>query len=405
MKSPPPEKNLTLSSDKTSILADGTDAATLSVIDNSTQKDVTAQATLYADDQPLSSPEFTSATPGSYVIKAVYDGVTSNTVTITAVSGESAEGISLATSKTSIYNDGGDFAVLTLKTSEGADVTAQGEFFADGEKLEGNRFSTTKGSLTPVRITATFNGKPVDGSVQITATSNYIFTSRMLFEDITKTSCTYCPTVIRLIEELRKDERARVVPYTVHNSACWIYGNYYSDATKQFADQFCREMNDDQSLSAAPRVYLNHSKSSANYESLTAEGLYTEAENGPKEVAIALESSLSGPTVKVKATIGTKKSFSGKVVAVLVENGIYGSQASMGNIEMWRTMKGYAPSFEGESKTFTTGEPALFETSFDLNTIKVEKTGNCEVIVFVTDDADGLSENVQFAKIGEIKGY
>ena len=85
----------------------------------------------------------------------------------------------LTASKPSIYNDGGDFTTLTLTDADGNDVTELGRFYADDEPIEGNRFSTTKGSLTPVTISATVAGAPVKNTVAVTATSSYGFTSRV----------------------------------------------------------------------------------------------------------------------------------------------------------------------------------------------------------------------------------
>lgn len=399
----PTTATLSLTSSKTSILADGEDAASLSVYYSGSQKDVTAEAELFANDKPLSTSEFTAATPGTYTIKATYDGVTSNLVTITAVSGESAEGITLKASKTGLYPDGGDFVVLTLQTADGSDVTAQGTFFANGEQLAANRFSTTTGSLAPVQITAKFNGLDVNGSVQVTASKNYVFTSRLLLEDITKTNCQFCPSVIHVIEKLREDAQPVVVPISIHNSNSSVYNTYYSDATRAFADEFCEFVNVDKSV--APKVYVNRSKTEENTSYLSADDLRSKAINGSKEVAIALESSLSGQTVTAKVTVGSKKNFTGKIVVVLTENGIKAEQYTMGLTEMYRMMRAYAPSLEGQAKSFATDVPTTFETSFDLTALQVVNTANCEVIAFVTDDADGLCENVQFAKVGEIKGY
>lgn len=402
-QTPPTASTLSLSSTKTSILANGEDVAQLSVYFSGTQKDVTAEAELFANDKPLSTSEFTTTTPGSYTIKATYNGVTSNTITITAVSGESAEGITLKASKTGLYPDGGDFVVLTLETADGNDVTAQGSFFANGEQLQSNRYSTTKGSLAPVQITAKFNGLDVDGSVAVTASSSYTFTNRVLLEDVTKTNCQYCPTVINLIDELRKDAQPLVVPLSIHNSNSGIYSAYYTQTTRQFADKFCEYFGLDKS--AAPKVFINRSKNVSNHDTLTADELRAQAVNGPKDVAIALESALEGSTISVKVTVGSKKDFSGKLVVALAENGIMAEQQTMGKTEMYRMMRAYAPSIEGESKSFKTNSPVSYTTTFNVQNLALVNTANCEVIAFVTDDADGLCENVQFAKVGEVKGY
>ena len=103
-------------------------------------------------------------------------------------------------------------------------------------------------------------------------------------------------------------------------------------------------------------------------------------------------------TVRVEATIGTKKDFSGRIVAVLVDNGLTTSSN-------YRVMRAYYPSVEGQPQTFTAGQTVRFSADFDLTQLNVTAVENCEVIVFVTDDADGLCEIVQVAGIGEKKGY
>lgn len=374
----------------------------MSVYYSATQEDVTSKAELYVNGAPLTASSFTTTTAGSYTFKAVYEGITSNELTVTAVSGDTADGITLTTSKETIYADGGDFAVLTLKNANGEDVTNLGTFYANGEPLEGNRFSSSKSALAPVTVTAKFNGLDVEESVQILASTNVSFTSRMLVEDITKNNCKYCPQFITLVDELRKDEQPIVVPYSIHNSECIIYSNYYSPATQKFSDDYCSFMGQSDPL----KVFINRNKAYINIDLYnTPEKLREEARKGSKEVAIALESSREGTKIEVKATIGSKKDFTGKVVVVLVENGIYANQSELGYHEMYRIMRAYAPSVEGEPKSFKAGEVSTYSATFDLQVTTVKQPSNCEVIAFVTDDADGLCENVQFAKLGEAKGY
>lgn len=71
------------------------------------------------------------------------------------------------------------------------------------------------------------------------------------------------------------------------------------------------------------------------------------------DVAIALETSAPDPsTVKSDITVGTKKSFTGKIVAVLVDNGINANQTGMGQIQLRRVMRAYYPSIEGQAAEF-----------------------------------------------------
>ena len=192
------EISITLSSAPKSILADGSSVAEFTVIENSTLEDVTSSAVIRlvsADgEQVLESPQFSTDVPGTYTFYAEYRDVTSPEISVTAADPANLAGTVLHVSKESIYSDGGDFSVLTLVNADGEDITDLGTFYANGEVLEGNRFSTTVSSLRPVQITAEISGIQVGEAVSIMASDRYAFTPRALLEEITRTSCVNCPT-------------------------------------------------------------------------------------------------------------------------------------------------------------------------------------------------------------------
>ncbi len=402
--------SISLNSDKNSIFADGADAVQFTVLDNNTREDITSKAEIHlkkdnGTSELYNGTKFSTTIPGTYKFFAKSGETVSSDLVITAVA-ESAEGIVLKASKDGIYADGGDFSVLTLENADGADVTAQGIFFADGEQLEGNRFCTDKGSFTPVTITATFGGGAVANEVQIVASSSYEFNSRLLIEEITRTNCTYCPITIRIIRELAQDEKQTVVAYNVHNTYSSLW-NGFSDVTQGFVFDICDFLKPFgvQNYTTAPYTVVGREK---NYpaDNITASTFRELALKCPKDVAIAIESSTTASEIKFKATVGSKKDFTGKVLAVLVDNGLSANQADMGVIDMYRVMRAYYPSVEGEAKTFKTKTPVYLEGSFNLSEVKVTDVKNCEIIVIVTDDTDnGACSNVQFAAVGEIKGY
>ena len=91
--------NITLSASKTSLKANGTDSVTFTVkTDNGTT--VTDSCEIYVNNIKQSGTTFSTHTAGSYSVYAKYNGVTSNTVTLTATAVESntaiyfAEGVS-----------------------------------------------------------------------------------------------------------------------------------------------------------------------------------------------------------------------------------------------------------------------------------------------------------------------
>ena len=396
---------ITLEVDKTSLLADGNDAVRFTVTENRGYTDVTSDAVIKTDGKATGNL-FSTEVPGTYVFTAEYGGTLSNSVIVTAVAPD-AEGITLNASKTSLYPDGGDFVTFSLTDKDGNDVTELGTFFADGEALEGNRFSTLKGSLTPVTVSAEFSGRKVANTVAVTATSSYAFSSRLLLEEITRTSCQYCPIAINVISALSSDVPQSVIAYNVHNTVSSVYQTEYSEMTRDFADQFCRLMNETGSdyLTAAPKTYVSRSRSSINAHNLDAAKLRAEAGALPKDVAIAVETAAKAGNLSLRIAIGSKKTFAGKVVAVLVENGIYAEQSALGRIEMYRIMRAYAPSVTGQPVSIVSGKACALELEFNLAELSIKNIANCEVIVFVTDDADGLCENVQCVKVGESRGY
>ena len=148
----------------------------------------------------------------------------------------------------------------------------------------------------------------------------------------------------------------------------------------------------------APKTFFNRSKDNYTASSNLTQEFRDKAVSGPKDVAIALCTESTAQTVSVEATVGSKKDFSGHIVAVLVDNGI-STESS------YRVMRAYYPSVEGHPQNFVTRQPVHFTAEFDLTQLNVTAVENCEVIVFVTDDADGLCETVQVARIGEKKGY
>jgi hypothetical protein len=75
---------ITLRATKSTIKANGTDSATLSVVTTNGEKDVTAESTIYVNGSKLNGTTFLTTTAGTYTISAERNGVESNTITIVA---------------------------------------------------------------------------------------------------------------------------------------------------------------------------------------------------------------------------------------------------------------------------------------------------------------------------------
>ena len=159
---------LTLSVDKSEIVADGEQSARFTV--KYGEDDVTAEVLIYnaADNSSIIGNIFTTTEAGTYTFYAEYNGTKSNevSVTATAVADEPEKAITLTASATTIKADGSDSVTFSVE-QEGNDITAEAKLFANGEALSGNTFTTTEaGTYT---FYAEYNGTK-SNEVSVTAT-------------------------------------------------------------------------------------------------------------------------------------------------------------------------------------------------------------------------------------------
>lgn len=396
---------LTLSSDVSSIIADGKASARFYVMAN-TGKDVTSSAEYYVNGQVLETNQFSTSQSGDYKVVARYEGITSNEIVIKAMD-KDLSSVKMKLSKETIYPDGGDISYVTVLDANGNDVTSDCTFSCSDAavKIDGRKISVKTDAAT-----ARYSIKTVINSVEVAsspliASSSLQFSKRLLVEEITRTACQYCPANIRVLQEIAADNPLTVVAYNVHNSRSQVYAKYFSQKSKDFSDAYCTfalgEDNPDR-LTAAPKSY--HNRDMKNIEA-TANELRDKAKSSSDRFAIAMESSSTTKSISGTVTIGGKDDINGKLVVVLVEDGIKEYQQGMGEISMYHVMKGYYPDHLGKSFSIKSGAPAKLDFSFDLSSITVQNVNECQLIAFITDDSDSKCKAVQFSHIGEVKGY
>ncbi len=157
---------IVLSASKTTILNDGKDKVTFTVTQDSVE--ITGETKIYVGDTKLRFNVFTSKTAGTYTAYAMKGEVKSNEIVITVEDGneqpENPENpeqpenpevpevpeapIELTASTTNITANGIDAVTFTVM-QENKDVTSQSNIFINGNKLNGNKFTTyTSGSYT-----------------------------------------------------------------------------------------------------------------------------------------------------------------------------------------------------------------------------------------------------------------
>lgn len=145
-------KVVTLAVTPATIVADGQSAAVFSTTCNGEA----VEATVYnaADNTALTTNAFTTETAGEYTFYALYADVRSNDVKVTATAKEEpgpepdptpdpAKPITITASASTFKANGVDSVTFTVTEEGGADVTAQATIYANGGKLQGNKFATT----------------------------------------------------------------------------------------------------------------------------------------------------------------------------------------------------------------------------------------------------------------------
>ena len=142
---PEVEGPITISASTDTIVANGIDAVNFTVIQDST--DVTSLSKIYINDSIIESNVFSTIKSGNYIVYAKKnDTIVSNEISFFAKEVEEPEEpekpIELFASKTNIIADGTDAVTFTVK-QDNNDVTSESEIYVNGNKINGNTFTTT----------------------------------------------------------------------------------------------------------------------------------------------------------------------------------------------------------------------------------------------------------------------
>ncbi len=387
---PEVKESITLISDKPLLLADNKDEVVFTVKDRM-GVDVTGQCVIKVGEEELVDNVFKTTKPGTYkVIAKNSEGVVSNEISVVAVGEDIICNISA--DKKVVLADGGDLLVLSMADENGMDVTTLGEFFVNGKKLEGNIFRTVvAGQYT---VSAKLNGKDVENTLLVAAVSSVNFTGRLYVEEFTGSDCPNCESTIKKMMAFAEAE-PRMVLVSLHSR-----GEMFNSNVDSWTKDFVAEAKELYQYTGTPDVRLNRVGERVYIERMSIAELQGKVPLA-SDVALSLVSQIAGDQVTVSAKVATKRAFSGKIFAVLVENGRTANQTGLGVIEMRQVMRAYAPSFGGEDKTFVPGNLTDFSVSLPCG---VAVPNKCEVVVVVLDE-NGKAVGVQHVAAGKVVGY
>ncbi|MBR3914656.1 MAG: IdeS/Mac family cysteine endopeptidase, partial [Bacteroidales bacterium] len=139
-----PEIPIVIVASTDTIIADGIDAIIFTVTEG--KRNITNNIDIYVNGNKIEGNKFSTTTAGEYSAYAKRDDVTSNEISFYAKEVEEPEEpekpIELFASKTNIIADGIDAVTFTVK-QDNIDVTSEVEIFINGNKIDGNSFTTT----------------------------------------------------------------------------------------------------------------------------------------------------------------------------------------------------------------------------------------------------------------------
>lgn len=148
------EIKITLSADKTTILADGKEAVTFSIKDQ-TGADVTSSSTIRVNGEEISGKTYTTTKEGNIKAVAVYKTALSNELVIQA---NKPQQLILKADKVTLLANGLDKVTFTVFQADGTtDITSSAKIRVNGIEISGNTYVVTKEG--EYKASASFEGK------------------------------------------------------------------------------------------------------------------------------------------------------------------------------------------------------------------------------------------------------
>ncbi len=354
---------------------------------------VTSEAVFYVNYTAISGNVYTSATAGTFVIKATYEGATSQNLNVTFnVAPVPLTSISVTSNPTSI--DAGGVLNFVCLGNNGSSVTATSTFYVNGTAITGSSFTTTTAGTLDIFATHVNSlGETLTSpTIQVVVNNVINFNKRVLIEDFTGTWCQYCPRVSYAIELVNaQTSDATIVAIHRYNSSIDPFN--FSGAT---------DLENQIGLSGYPTAMLNRT-TEWNYPE-TATTSISQAVNltsgvNPK-LGVAMETTTSGNTSTVNVKVKFGKNFSNLklVVYALEDNLIYNQTNSTSYYGGANPIVGFehdhvlravlSSSILGETITGSTNLNDEFSKSFTYNIPANVNASNVRFVAFVIDSSN-----------------
>lgn len=330
----PEEVVLKLSVNPTTIVANGTDAATFTLTADGKEIQASRYMLLTSTNEPVNGGRFTTTTAGAYTFYALYNNKQSNSVSVTATEPQPEP---------------------TPNPNPNPEPAPEPD-----------------GSLT----------LPADPQPE-----NLNFFRRVMLIQFTGTNCGFCPFMINAITETLQDQ-------TLASQVVWTAAHRYNDSDPAYCSFALDYM---MGVSGFPMVSIDMANLSGNRTTSAIKKMINDAisrvsARGGISAASSYDSATRTVTIKAEVKAAEKRQF--RIGAWLLEDGIEARQANNGAPGSWanyvhneciRLQDSMSPDNDYTGKELgdlEAGAKGVCEFSIKLR--ENYKAENCRVVLFIT---------------------
>ena len=369
---------------------------TFSVVTNA-GTNVSSQAVVFVNNEPITGYVFTPTTAGSYSVKATFSGKTSQIIVVN-VNAAPIPLTSIELTSNTLAAMTGDVLSFNVTGNNTSNLTASARFFVNTTAISANTFTTTAAGtlsvyatyVTPANVTLT------SPTVQVTVQQAINFNKRVLIEDYTGTWCQYCPRISYAIEQVRA-QTADAVVVAIHRGGSDPF-NYTPAVTLE------NLIN----LQGYPTGMLNR-KTEWTYPETSniAQAVNLTSGINPR-VGLAMNTTLTGNTATVNVNVKFGQNFSNLklVVYALQDNLVYNQTNSTSyyggvnpivNFDYDDVLRGFLTlSILGDGISGSTNLNDTYTRSFTYTIPSNYVVANMHYVAFVID-ANGNALNARNA--------
>ena len=294
----------------------------------------------------------------------------------------------------------GSSIVFSVVDNSGEDLTSVSNFYVDGQIIPSNSFSFNNSgefdvyaiynNITTETITITVNDPPI------------YFEKYVMVEDFTGTWCGWCPRVSYALE-YGKEQIENLV----------VIANHYNDPMQ---NSHSLRINNLFGINSYPSVLINRYKN-WNNQSISGLSVINSELNFNSTASVALESSLTGNNLYVKAKLKMGENFDALTLGVmLLEDGLvrpqsnytsyYGGFNPVTDFVHNDILRDYFTNVLGHIiPDESIGHGKVFEKEFNIDLSSYDNIQNLRLVAFVSNRTNRKIINVRSSSIDENQDF